>query len=114
MATPGSLGRQINCARHAHRASHGADASRRGADRERGLRKGCHKMPHFIQLIDSSLNLKKRFDIKKFKYTKTNLTRDERILLRRKGTKLQAFKERAASSTSEEYRHFMEVCTHDA
>ncbi len=71
-------------------------------------------MVHFIQLIDSNLNLKKRFDIKIFKYTKTRLTREERTLLRRQGTKLQAFKERAASSTSEEYKHFMDVCTHDA
>lgn len=69
---------------------------------------------HFTRLIDLSLNLKKRFDIKKFKYTKTRLTRHERILLRREGVKLQAFVEGAASSTSVEYKHFMKVCAHDA
>jgi uncharacterized protein YifE (UPF0438 family) len=67
-----------------------------------------------IEFENDFLNLKEKFQIKKFKFTKAKLTRDERILLRRKGTKLQAFKEGEASSTSEEYKHFMKVCTHDA
>ncbi len=56
------------------------------------------------------LDLKEKFHIKPFNYTKIKLTGPEKSLLRRRGTRLQAFAERTASSNSTKYQHFIEVC----
>ena|SRR5258708_37867354 len=67
-------------------------------------------MPMEIISNPEYLDLKEKFHIKPFNYTKTKLTGPEKGLLRRRGTRLQAFAERTAISNSAKYQHFMEVC----
>ena len=67
-------------------------------------------MPIEIIVNPEYLDLKEKFHIKPFKYTRVKLTGSEKSLLRRRGTRLQAFADRTASSNSTKYQHFMAVC----
>jgi len=67
-------------------------------------------MPVELILAPQDLDLNEKFHIKPFKYTKGKLTGPEKSLLRKRGTKLQAFEDRMASSKGTKYQHFMAVC----
>ena len=62
-----------------------------------------------IEFEDGFLNLREKFHIEDFKYTKIRLTGRERKLLVKHGTRLQTFADGSARSTSDEYLHFMKV-----
>jgi uncharacterized protein YifE (UPF0438 family) len=62
-----------------------------------------------IGFEDGFLDLREKFQIETFRYTKIRLTRKERKLLEKYGTRLQAFAAGAARSTSDDYVHFIKV-----
>jgi uncharacterized protein YifE (UPF0438 family) len=67
-----------------------------------------------IEFEDGFLNLKEKFQVENLRYTKIRLTGRERKLLEKHGTRLQAFADGSARSTSDEYLHFMKVHSREA
>ena len=67
-----------------------------------------------MEIIDNPefLDLKEKFHIKpssSFKFTKVRLTGPEKKVLRKGGTRIQAYADRMATSTSDEYTRFMKL-----
>lgn len=67
-------------------------------------------MPNIVEYKEE-INLRETFTIRQFKFAKDPLSWEERLLLRRIGTRLQALIDRAIVSLGAEDRQFVEVCT---
>jgi uncharacterized protein YifE (UPF0438 family) len=79
------------------------------------MTKENENMPHLTTWPPDLGDPKEKFHVKpSFKFTRMILTGPEKRLLRRCGTRLQAFEEGRSISSSDEYKHFMEVCERNA
>lgn len=66
-------------------------------------------MPVFYQ-IPVNFNMREKFELKKLRHAEYSITWEEKRMIRRHGTKLQALMDGTILSTGAEDKHFVEVC----
>jgi uncharacterized protein YifE (UPF0438 family) len=64
--------------------------------------------------VTQDLNLKEKFQLKRFKFTEITLTISEKELLRKRGTVLREFYDGTLTPITPKQKHFVDVCKGNA